>query len=51
MARCLFAFVVLCAAIFMPNAADACSCMGPQAPCEAAWRVDAVFVAQAVRVE
>jgi len=51
MARCLFAFVVLCAAIFMPNAADACSCMGPQAPCEAAWRVDAVFVAQVVRVE
>ncbi|HVG72792.1 MAG TPA: carboxypeptidase regulatory-like domain-containing protein [Vicinamibacterales bacterium] len=51
MPRRLFGFVVLFAAVFMPNAADACTCFEQKVACEAAWDVDAVFVAQVVRVE
>jgi hypothetical protein len=51
MPRRLFGFVVLFAAVFMPNAADACTCFEQKVACEAAWDVDAVFVAQVVRVD
>ena len=51
MLRHVLSFMALCAVVAVPRSADACSCMGPQAPCEATWRVDSVFVAQVVRVE
>ena len=51
MRRSFVWFLAVSAVTLFPRSADACSCMGPQAPCEAAWQVDAVFVAQVVRVE
>lgn len=47
-----FAWIIAVSAFALfPRAGEACSCAGPHAPCEAAWQVDAVFVAQVVRVE
>lgn len=43
--------LAMAAAALVPRAVDACSCMGPRPSCEAAWQVDAVFVAQVARVE
>ena len=46
------ACLMVCGLVWIvPRAADACSCMGPNPPCSAVWRSEAVFVAQVVGVE
>jgi hypothetical protein len=51
LSRTLLAALAVCAAGLSPRAADACSCMGPGAPCDAAWRADAVFVGHVVSID
>ena len=44
-------FTVFLVALVTVAPADACSCAGPGAPCEAAWRADVVFVGHVVSID
>jgi hypothetical protein len=50
--RCkLFTAAAVCAGALWPSGAEACSCLSSGLPCNAVWRVDAVFVGRVVSVE
>ena len=42
--------LALLGVLALPSRSDACSCVSQNHPCEAAWKVDAVFVAQVLDV-
>jgi hypothetical protein len=47
----LLAAMAVCVSVLWPASVDACSCLGPGLPCEAAWSAEAVFVGHVVSIE